>query len=160
LFTDSLPRHTVRHTVGNPQKRDLGTDTTPNFAQLEAALPAAFLTNARETCKRVIGTTTACAELLDFEPIVESCYRDAILTNSLNFTSDHLMNLHQLCLGKTVSLEELGAEESTFKALVIQQQAGLGEFPCPSSCNRRGKCTEFGCDCNDGFAGNACQIAL
>jgi len=162
LFTDALPMHTIRYTVGNPQKRQVEptTDGVPNFDSLAAKMSPAFLNNARSVCNATISSTNSCATVTDTTAVVESCYRDAILTNSLNFTSAHLQNFNQLCLGMTRSLEELGTDEATFQALMIQQQAGLGEFPCPSNCNSRGKCLEFGCDCNAGFSGNACQIKL
>jgi len=162
LFTDALAMHTVRYTVANPQKRQVDTSANgvPDFDALAAKLPAAFLNNARSVCNTTISSTSACASVTDTGAVVESCYRDAILTNSLNFTGAHLQNFNQLCLGMTRSLEDLGTDEATFQALMIQQQAGLGEFPCPSNCNSRGKCLEFGCECNAGFSGNACQIKL
>lgn len=162
LFTNSLAMYVVKYTIGNPQKRQIddGSSNIPDFDALASQMPPAFLTNAKSVCSAAISSTSGCASVADTGSVVESCYRDAILTNSLNFTSDHFFNFNQLCLGATRSLEDSGSEEDAFKALMIQQKDGLGEFPCPRNCNSRGKCVEFGCECTAGFTGASCEIKL
>jgi hypothetical protein len=157
-----LAKHTVRFTVGNPQKRQIvdPSVTEPDFDELAKKIPESFLKNARKVCQDTISGSTACAGTTNTTVIVEGCYRDAILTNSLEFTSDHLHNFNQICLAATKSLEAIGSDDATFEGMLIQQQAGLGEFPCPQNCNSRGQCLEFGCDCKAGFTGAACEIKL
>jgi hypothetical protein len=162
LFTDALPKHVVRYTVGNPQKRQIddATKGEPNFDDLAKRLPTEFLERAKSVCDQTISGSTACAGTTNTTVIIDECYKDAIMSNSLGFTSDHLQNFHQICLEVTKSLEAMGDDESSLKALTIQQQAGLGEFPCPKNCNNRGKCLDLGCECKDGFTGSSCEISI
>ncbi|XP_052819122.1 uncharacterized protein LOC128244982 isoform X2 [Mya arenaria] len=140
---------------------------------------------AFEDCMKIINTTAfqKCKDIpsLNFDSIISDCVLDAIASNSMDWTAQHLESIKTKCVHEVkaeqlpppealegVTIEINGVEYSNiteenvtlpvtqeFSPVILEE---IENVVCTNECSERGVCVNGTCVCNKPYIGEDCSV--
>ena len=118
---------------------------------------------ASDWCAKALPNNDGCEKVCDNTraEFLSACVKDSLHYCNYAMADDHRTTYYMMCERQTDYLRNSYDPQITYVAEKVRQEVGYGAATtCPSNCNGRGTCSEYGCQCKDGFSGMHCETDL
>ncbi|KAK6095903.1 hypothetical protein MT418_003783 [Batrachochytrium dendrobatidis] len=123
------------------------------------APPPVFDQEIEKHCRDMFNVPS-CNTIIPVDFFVQSCIKDAQSTGSYIFIEGSKRAYLARCAALSVYMENGPTPVIVEQGKKVQEDCGFGNRTCLNNCSGNGVCSNVGCACKTGFAGQDCSMDL